>query len=538
MDLTNMPTLNIRRRAFSNVQPWTHDDGLTQMELLSDLARYIRQELVPFIRDGLDNFSAEVIAELQARLDSVVALIDEAQQIRDDVQTIADEAVAEVAGLRDQAVTEINNLTASAVAELESIRDTVRGYRDAAEGHATDAANSSDAAEGQADRAENISDAMDSVYQAVVSMADALQADIDSLASRERVAELSLGAVVPVAPYANLHARASTGTGAMRIVCLGSSTPKGTKATTSADVFSRIARRAKISDIADLGVARADAGSFRNGAIGGSRSNNFINGTVASQLNSFDPHHVFVIVGSNDANNNISVGVYENNMVDAYAQIVSAAPNAVVTFIHSQSRSSVSQSLWDSYRDALERAANATGAMFIDATKHERFNRNGSNSAGMLLNDGTHMTDSGHRYLADIISAEVGLPIPPPSYDVYIGNLEGRGPRTTDFDIYSMELPSADVPRVVIIHATPFLRYEGDGTGGHDPALTTTINGLETGVKTRVEEMPGSFPYTATRFIPAGEAIEIVVTVTTNGRFLSSSDILRFSRITTIVTSV
>lgn len=342
MDLANMPTLNIRRRAFSNVQPWTHDDGLTQMELLSDLARYIRHELVPFIRDGLDNFSAEVIAELQARLDSVVALIDEAQQIRDDVQTIADEAVAEVAGLRDQAVTEINNLTALAVAELESIRDTVRGYRDAAEQHASDAAVSADAAEGQADRAENISDAMQALYNAVSGLADDLAGQMGALSSHDDVVSDVYSSRLRDSsdPFARIPQVARKMTNArLRILTLGSSTigGGGSGLEAGASLTERLSWRlmgkapVAFSDVSG-GVNRV----FAQGAVSGSLSSTFLPQSRLNWIETMTPEVVLVMVGSNDARDGVTVAAYRNNMASAVADIVAASPSSQVVLIHGQ----------------------------------------------------------------------------------------------------------------------------------------------------------------------------------------------------------
>lgn len=519
MPFDDIPHLRIRPRAFSNVQPWTMEDGLSHQEVLSDMVRYIKRILVPFIREGLDKFVGEVIEELQERLDRVIALIDEAQSIRDDVQQIATDAITELTRIRDEAID-----------QLTAIRDVVEGYRDEAQDAATDA-------KADADRAQRISDAMEALYESVSSLADDLAATIDSLATRERVAQLKLGAVAPVDAYGAIHARASSGTGNLRMVALGSSTAQEHLASPTAGVFNRIARRAKITDIATLGESRVDAGSFRNGAISGSRSNNFVTGAVIAELTVFDPHYVFVMVGSNDANGGVSASTYETNMVDAVGKIKQAAPNATVVLIHSQGRQSVTQSAWDAYRNALSRVATTTGSQFIDVTKYERFNRAGSNMAGMLLNDGIHLTDSGHRYLADAISAEIGLPIPPASCDSYIGNLEGRGPSTTDFDVYTLNLPAAQVPRIVTVGGSGFLRYEGDGSGDGEPAIFILVNGLATATRKPVAEMPGSIPLSAVRYVRAGEPIEVIVRVQTNGRFVATSDTNNYSRIGVTVTS-
>lgn len=518
MVFENFPRLTIRPRAYSNVQPWTMEDGLTNQEILADIVRYIKDELVPFIREGLDNFVTEVVEELQGRLDKVIALIEEAQQLRDDVDAAASAAIAEITRIRDEAIT-----------EMIALRDAAEQYRDQA---AVSAAAAGDAA----DAAEQISDAMQALYDEAQAVLADIVARYDELATRERSAQLALGAVIPEPIFNRVRRRAEFGKDDLRMVALGSSTAQGYKASNTADVFNRVSRRAKITDIAALGKARINKGAFRNGSTGGSRSNNFVNSTILADIKSFDPHYVFVVVGSNDANGSVPVATYKANMITACNQI-KAQNGATLVLIHSQGRAGVTQELWDSYRDALEDVAEEVDAVFIDVTAHERFNRAGNNSAGMLQDDGTHLTDSGHRYLADIICAEIGLPIPPDSRDAYIGVLEGRGPSTTDFRIYTLELPAAQVPRIITVSGAAFLRYEGDGSGEGDPALWIGINGTALSIRCKVEDMPGSFPFSTIRYVPAGAAIDVGVTVNTNTRFISSSDVANYSRIGVTVES-
>lgn len=518
MVFENLPRLTIRPRAYSNVQPWTMEDGLTNQEILADIVRYIKDELVPFIREGLDNFVTEVVEELQGRLDKVIALIEEAQQLRDDVDATASAAIAEITRIRDEAMT-----------EMIAARDAAEQYRDQA---AVSAAAAGDAA----DVAEQISDAMQSLYDEAQAVLADIEARYDELATRERSAQLALGAVIPEPIFNRVRRRAEMGQDDLRMVALGSSTAQGYRTSNTADVFNRVSRRAKISDIAPLGTAQVDKGSFRNGAIGGSRSGNFVNSTILVDIQTFDPHYVFVVVGSNDANGGVPVATYRANMVTACNQI-KAQSDATLVLLHSPGRSSVSQALWDSFRDALESVAEEVDAVFIDATAHERFNQARNNSAGMLRSDGTHLTDSGHRYLADIISAEIGLPIPPDSRDAYMGVLEGRGPSTSDFDVYSLELPAAHIPRIVTASGTAYLYYEGDAPSESLPALWVYISGTGLSIRCKVENMPESYPFTYTRFVPAGEVIEVGVTVGTNGRFISSSDVANYSRMSVTVES-
>lgn len=525
MIIDPVPNGNFPRGPFSSITPFTYGNARSLLDMLERLRAYIELTLVPFIRNGLDKFAEEVIAALDERLAEVVALIEKAEQIAAEVESVAAQAVNDIESARDEALTAVSEAL-----------DTVIALRDEVALLAAEAREAAGKAETEADRAQAISDAMAALYASVSDLADQLEARIDTLATRERSVQLALGAVIPEPVFDRVRRRAETGQDDLRIVALGSSTAQGYKASNTADVFNRVSRRAKITDIAPLGTSRVNKGSFRNGSIGGSRSNNFVNSTILGDIKSFDPHYVFVVVGSNDANGSVPVATYRANMVAACNQI-KAQNDAALVLVHSQGRSGVTQQLWDSYRDALESVAEEVDAVFIDVTAHERFNRAGNNSAGMLQDDGTHLTDSGHRYLADIISAEIGLPIPPDSRDAYIGVLEGRGPSTTDFRIYTLELPAAQVPRIVTVNGVAFLRYEGDSSGEGTPALWVGVNGTALSLRCRVEDMPGSFPFSTIRYVPAGEAIEVGVTVNTNGRFISSSDVANYSRIGVTVES-
>lgn len=81
-----------RNRAFSNIQPFTYEDGLTYHDLLESMRAYIQNTLVPFIQEGLDTFAAEVIAELQLRIDRAEEILIDVEQMRDEANASAQAA--------------------------------------------------------------------------------------------------------------------------------------------------------------------------------------------------------------------------------------------------------------------------------------------------------------------------------------------------------------------------------------------------------------------------------------------------------------
>lgn len=81
-----------RNRAFSNIQPFTYEDGLTYHDLLESMRAYIQNKLVPFIQEGLDTFAAEVIVELQLRIDRAEEILIDVEQMRDEANASAQAA--------------------------------------------------------------------------------------------------------------------------------------------------------------------------------------------------------------------------------------------------------------------------------------------------------------------------------------------------------------------------------------------------------------------------------------------------------------
>lgn len=134
-----VPSFAPRQRAFSNIQPFTYEDGLTYHEILEEMRAYIQVTLVPFIQNGLDNFGQEVIDALNARLSEVEDRIDEteilvaeAQTVRDEVaniQTVIQGIYTDALAAADQA-SDAAALAETARSASETARDDAEAARD------------------------------------------------------------------------------------------------------------------------------------------------------------------------------------------------------------------------------------------------------------------------------------------------------------------------------------------------------------------------------------------------------------------------
>lgn len=101
------PPFVIRHRAFSNVQPFTYDDGITHFELLDCLVHYFETELKPWLEsipELLDEFGDEIETQVNAALEDVreavnQALADQTDEIDDkidDLEALVNDAVQQV----------------------------------------------------------------------------------------------------------------------------------------------------------------------------------------------------------------------------------------------------------------------------------------------------------------------------------------------------------------------------------------------------------------------------------------------------------
>lgn len=122
----NVPALVTRNRAFSNIQPFTYEDGTTYHEMLESMRAYIETVLIPFIQEGLDGFGQDVIDELNARLTDVETMIDEAEILVAEAQSLRDD-VASIHDSINALYADIQTLASNAEAARDEAQDARTG---------------------------------------------------------------------------------------------------------------------------------------------------------------------------------------------------------------------------------------------------------------------------------------------------------------------------------------------------------------------------------------------------------------------------
>lgn len=91
--LTPIPGPPFRYRTFSNVQPFTYEDGLTVAETISRWLKYFREEILPILNNGIPgeiDRLEQLIADLQAQIDIHEVRIDELEEM---IQAIIDNSI-------------------------------------------------------------------------------------------------------------------------------------------------------------------------------------------------------------------------------------------------------------------------------------------------------------------------------------------------------------------------------------------------------------------------------------------------------------
>lgn len=447
MVFENLPRLTIRPRAYSNVQPWTMEDGLTNQEILADIVRYIRDELIPFIREGLDNFVAEVVEELQGRLDKVIALIEEAQQLRDEVDAAASAAIAEITRIRDEAIT-----------EMIALRDAAEQYRDQA---AVSAAAAGDAA----DAAEQISDAMQALYDEAQAILIDLRAELDTIAQRAQVVDFGLDGV-PIDPrFARMRAGVESQATKTAVVSLGDShvTPFLVKA--GQDHIFRLALRAGMTSTAvpnllDVTVAPSSGMRWYRGGVGGTRAADYLDTERAAKIALIKPEYVIHEVGSNDYKYATNVGAFETSYRAAVERAEAAAPNAIQVLVGQQNRyDDPAGDSWNAYLNRIKAIADEspTSRVYIDLPRFMAYDMGRTQRSGMFFDEGNiHLSATGHRRVADIMGKIMGIPsetdIPAIVHEMKWLDATGGG------TFASMNSPAAAYPRWMHIEAVLYIR--------------------------------------------------------------------------------
>lgn len=308
---------------------------------------------------------------------------------------------------------------------------------------------------------------------------DGTTADLISSDSAARRAVIDLAQNVALggpflsSPLARLRQGIVDSSLSTRVVVLGSSTFAGYGISRAgASVAERLAYRAGATSFPSLDTVTATPTGgmlWFQGAVGGTHSGNYLPQQRVDKVAIAEPHYAIHAVGSNDWALQTPLATYEANMRAAVEAIEAAVPGVVNVLVHQQARyDNLAPSIsWDSYGQVLAAVAaeNPTQRVFINADAYmDVLSMGRGNRWDLIGPDEIHMTDAGHRLLADILSAHLGIPteraVGEQRYDMTIAS----GNFTTRTVIASRTFGAASYPRIVTMKAQAFVRQDA-GTG-------------------------------------------------------------------------
>lgn len=440
------------------VTPLTYRDGVTMLKKLDDLKKYINRVIVPFVNDNFselaDEFEAQVnilIAQVNAALDAQSADVD--QKISD-LETYVNEQIALIIGssveVQDDVVAAIftnptsdSRIVTDALYAEKAVETDVSALNTLTEiGRLSESALDTRFDEKADNAATSVAiDTLNDRVDITDARVDTAETDIDSLEVTVNTGRLSdntingrfdevnansvvnrLGGFRGDTRFQALHDAISIPTTIDYRVCvLGSSSANGAYTTEPEKaVFARLAYRCGVTTYPDMDLVAAPVGGvglrWWNGCEGNTTSATYFNATRRTALNYVQPDLVIHMIGENDYYYGTSISEYITNMESACAYIEANSPGSINVLVHSHGRNDVPSPVasWNAYRDALQAVANNNPSRryFIDTMEYfyPLGTMNSSLSGMGMLFDTVHPNDAGHRYLAKIIGAHLGIP--------------------------------------------------------------------------------------------------------------------------------
>lgn len=204
-----------------------------------------------------------------------------------------------------------------------------------------------------------------------------------------------------------------------RVCVLGSSSSNGAFTTKPEKAaFQRLAYRSGATSYLSLaGVSGAVGGvgmRWWTGAEGNTTSVNYFPSGRREALSNVGPDLVIHMIGENDYYYGTALANYRLNVEDAVSYIESVSPGSVNVLVHAHGRSDVPSPVapWSAYGQALKEVADAgENRYFIDLMEYmEPLGTMRADNIGGMRMDGVHPGDSGHKYIAGIIGAHLGIP--------------------------------------------------------------------------------------------------------------------------------
>lgn len=443
------------------VQPFTYKDGLSYLDRLDLVVRYMNRSIVTFVNDNVggvtDTFTVEVnrlIGEVNDALDAQKTEVDTnlaTQNAEVDakitaLETYVNEQVALIIG---DSVSIQDSIVATLIADPASLAriagDLVWADKDI---EAVVTALNTLTSVGRLSAA-----TLDSRFEATVddatygafvtAVGDAL-ANKASKATEDTVSTGRLSATVMDQRFAasqDFILVGKYGGGPIsskfdflrdgvinpsqdtRVVVLGSSNANAHQSTeyvsqTYKACYQRLSNRANGGNQKSLaavaGTPSPSGMSWWNGAIGNTTSANYFTPSLRTALAYVQPRYVIHQIGENDYFYGTTIADYKANLKNALEFVESSSPNSINILVFGYGRTDVPSPVasWAAYGQAMAELVNElpTRRYFINASRFFESLGTMSTDQGAVLHDTVHLNDNGNRLAANLIGAHLGIP--------------------------------------------------------------------------------------------------------------------------------
>lgn len=128
MTIPNLPAYVPSFRPLTQIQPFTYRDGLTYLEKLDDMSRYINMVVVPFINDNFDELGDEFVAEVNRMIAEVEA------QLTAQTEAVSEQLETQNTAITEQLAEQNESLETSITAiesQMTALQTTVNNQLDA-----------------------------------------------------------------------------------------------------------------------------------------------------------------------------------------------------------------------------------------------------------------------------------------------------------------------------------------------------------------------------------------------------------------------
>lgn len=493
--ISSIPPLVPPATPIPNVTPFTYRDGISFVQRLDRLAKYINKTLVPWVEGTVNDLNAvwvttvtEIVSAVETAVAEIGTSVEDAEAARtgaevaqaaaEAAQAAAEAAAAAAASANDAAITALFNNLSSAFRQALDDQYAEKTAFETLQASVTSLTGTVGLKANQTDL-DTTNTNLGNLTTVVGTKASAasvatLETEVDNKTDIEEVIAVERRGRYDVDYFQYLRNGAVNLSQDTRVVVLGSSTARGANAPYALNseggqgVFQRLAGMCGVILDENLDAIAApvtpNGMKWWTGATSATKVSNYVPSGRITAINHVDPHYVFHMIGSNDYADQTNINTFKTTLDGVCDQIEANTPGVINVIIAMQGRrDDLARPIsWASYRTAMREVAelNTVNRRFIDVYDGmEMFGTESDNRAGLVTTDNIHMGSLGHAYLFQQLSGMIGLPTPQ-----YFANWRDVRPfvfpagatHSVDADLTEVIVPAANYPRLVEVRGAWF----------------------------------------------------------------------------------